>query len=274
MEINEIKNKLQNREDYAHCGLFTAANKVIVTYNGNRNKTTYADNVKKILNVLQNPELQDGVYIVKCKQVLTGGNVDEYYYNKGSVNTTQQPMNNTALNLPQDFAAAMEHPAIKLQTEITRLELENEDLNRQIDELNEYVAELEGKINSQTLAEIPQPPTAFETAKSFLTELATMAAPIIDQHYQLKAQQIELERARLNQTPPAPSVNSYQAPEVKKERELENKVKAWINSKSADPELFNNLTAIYYNSPSLTKFAELLNDFNTNLYEECKQAVR
>jgi hypothetical protein len=37
--------------------------------------------------------------------------------------------------------------------------------------------------------------------------------------------------------------------------------------------LFNNLMVLYYNSSDIQKFAELLNDFNTELYDECKRAV-
>lgn len=270
MEINELKKKL-NAGIYNHCGLYSVNNKKIIPLNTKAEK--YSDNVKNIINMLSNPEFNDGTYLVKCKVSYNTGSMDEYFISKGEKNeTTQTVMNNTALNLPHDFAAAMDHPAIKLQTEITRLELENEDLNRQIEELNEYVKDLEEKVNAQQLAELPQPPTAFESAKSFLTELATMAAPLIDQHYALKAQALEIERARINQQAPAPATN-YRAPEVNKEKQLENKVKAWINSKANDTELFNNLTAIYYNSTDLQKFAELLNEFNSELYEECKRAV-
>lgn len=272
MEINEIQAKL-NGDIYKHCALYSAQNKVIVPYNGQRNKINYVDNGKKIINLLNNPELLDGTYIVKCKQVYQGGNIDEFFYQKGNKQTNDKPMNNnssSALNLPHDFAEAMQHPAIKLQTEITRLELENEDLNRQIEELNEYVQELESKISTQQLAEIPTPPSALETAKGFLTELATMAAPLIDQHYQLKAQALEIERQKLNK----PQPQQYRTPEVAKELNLEQKIKAWINSKNHDTELFNNLTAIYYNSADIQKFAELLNEFNPEIYENCKQAIR
>lgn len=268
MEINELKKKL-NAGIYNHCGLYTLDGKKIIPLNTKAEK--YSDNVKNILNMLSNPEFNDGNYLAKYK-VTYNGTTEQDFVSKGERNeTTPQVMNNTALNLPHDFAAAMDHPAIKLQTEITRLELENDDLNRQIEELNEYVKELEEKVNAQQLAELPQPPSALDSAKSFLTELATMAAPLIDQHYQLKAQALEIERAKLQQAPKPASVQ--RSLEVNQEKALENKVKAWINSKADDNELFNNLTAIYYNSQDLQKFAELLNEYNPNLYAECKRAV-
>lgn len=264
-EINEVKKKL-NAGLYKHVGLYGINDKPIVAINSRPEK--YEENSKEVLNVLQNPEFSDGMYKIKLK-VKYRGQGEEFLYTKGN-NPTPQPMATNNLNIPPDFAAAMDHPAIKLQTEITRLELENEDLNRQIDELNQYVQELEEKISTQTLSEQPAPPSTFETAKSFLTELATMAAPLIDQHYNLKAQQLEIERAKLqNMAPAAPAVKKPVNPTAN----IEQKIKLWIDSKQADTELYSNLIAIYFNSSDLQKFAELLNEFNPDLYEEAKRAV-
>jgi len=264
-EINEVKKKL-NAGLYKHVGLYGYNDKPIVAINSKPEK--YEENSKEVLSILQNPEFTDGTFKLKCK-VKYRGTTDEFLYNKGD-KPTQQPMAQSNLNLPNDFAAAMDHPAIKFQTEITRLALENEDLNRQIDELNDYVKELEEKISTQTLSEQPAPPSTFETAKSFLTELATMAAPLIDQHYNLKAQQLEIERAKLQNLP---QVAPVQKPPVNKTANIEQKIKLWIDSKQNDTELYNNLIAIYFNSSDLQKFAELLNDFNPDLYEEAKRAV-
>lgn len=264
-EINEVKKKL-NAGLYKHVGLYGINDKPIVAINSRPEK--YEENSKEVLNVLQNPEFSDGMYKIKLK-VKYRGQGEEFLYTKGN-NPTPQPMATNNLNIPPDFAAAMDHPAIKLQTEITRLELENEDLNRQIDELNDYVKDLEEKISTQTLSEQPAPPSTFETAKSFLTELATMAAPLIDQHYNLKAQQLEIERAKLQSIVPA-----VPAPKktVNPTANIEQKIKLWIDSKQNDTELYSNLIAIYFNSSDLQKFAELLNEFNPDLYEEAKRAV-
>jgi hypothetical protein len=172
------------------------------------------------------------------------------------------------------LAQAINHPAVKLQADITRLELENEDLQRQIEELNEYIGELEQKLTDQTLSEAPKEPSTFDAAKSFLTELVSFGAPLLDKHFELKQQQLEIERARINrQQSAAPAPNAYQAPEVKKERQIEQKVKAWIDAQSDNEELYNNLIVLYYNSSDLGKFAERLNEFNPELYDQCKRAV-
>jgi hypothetical protein len=270
--ISELK-KVLSGDIYRHVGLYTADGQKIKPFN--TKIAAYPDQVKDILNFLQSDIVEPGIYIVKVKKAYSGAAVD-YAINKGNVElkeTETVTMQTNSLNIPFDFSAAMQHPAIKLQSDITRLELENEDLNRQIEELNEYISELEEKLKNVQLSELPKEPTAFEHAKSFLSELVSFGAPLLDKHFELKQQQLEIERMRAQGSKQAVQAPNYQAPEVKKELELEKKVKAWIESKSEDQELYNSLIAIYYNSGSLTKFAELLNNFNKQLYEECKRQV-
>jgi hypothetical protein len=271
--ISELK-KVLSGDIYRHVGLYTADGQKIKPFN--TKIAAYPDQVKDILNFLQSDIVEPGIYIVKVKKAYSGAAVD-YAINKGNVElkeTETVTMQTNSLNIPFDFSAAMQHPAVKLQADITRLELENEDLNRQIEELNEYIGELEEKLKNVQLSELPKEPTTFETAKSFLSELVSFGAPLLDKHFELKQQQLEIERMKAQQSRPAVEAPNYQAPEVKKEIELQNKVKAWIESKSDDKELYDSLTAIYYNSSSLAKFAELLNNFNNELYEECKRQVR
>jgi len=271
--ISELK-KVLSGDIYRHVGLYTADGQKIKPFN--TKIAAYPDQVKDILNFLQSDIVDPGIYIVKLKKAYSGAAVD-YAINKGNVElkeTETVTMQTNSLNIPFDFSAAMQHPAVKLQADITRLELENEDLNRQIEELNEYIGELEEKLKNVQLSELPKEPTAFEHAKSFLSELVSFGAPLLDKHFELKQQQLEIERMKAQQSRPAVQAPDYQAPEVKKELELEKKVKAWIESKSEDKELYDSLTAIYYNSSSLAKFAELLNNFNNELYEECKRQVR
>jgi hypothetical protein len=267
----ELK-KILSGDIYKHVGLYTADGQKIKPFNSKF--AAYQDNIKDILNYLNSEIVDPGVYVVKVKKSYTGA-ATEYGFNKGNVTLNEIPdpiLKRPGLNIPDDFSAAINHPAVKLQSDITRLELENEDLQRQIEELNEYIGELEQKLTEQTLSEAPKEPTTMEAAKSFLSELVSFGAPLLDKHFELKQQQLEIERARINRTA-APTSNAYQAPEVKKEKQIENKIKNWINSKNEDPELFNNLMVLYYNSSDIQKFAELLNDFNTELYDECKRSV-
>jgi len=269
--LPELK-KVLSGDIFKHVGLYTADGQKIKPFNSKF--AAYQDNVKDILNYLNSEIVDPGVYVVKVKKSYTGA-AQEYGFNKGNVtlNEISDPMpKRSILNIPDDFSAAINHPAVKLQSDITRLELENEDLQRQIEELNEYIGELEGKLSEQTLSEAPKEPTTFEAAKSFLTELVSFGAPLLDKHFELKQQQLEIERARVNRGTAAPAAPA--APKVNQiEKQIENKVKAWIDAQSDNEELYNNLIVLYYNSGDIQKFAERLNDFNPELYEQCKRAV-
>jgi hypothetical protein len=272
--LPELK-KILGGNLFKHVGLYTVDGQKIKPFN--TKIASYQDNVKEILNSINSELLDPGVYVIKVKQTYSGA-AQEYGYNKGNVTLNEKVEimpRNSLYNIPDDFSQAINHPAVKLQADITRLELENEDLQRQIEELNEYIGELEGKLSEQTLSEAPKEPSTFDAAKSFLTELVSFGAPLLDKHFELKQQQLEIERARINRgaTAPAPTANAYQAPEVKKEKQIEQKVKAWIDAQSDNEELYNNLIVLYYNSGDLQKFAERLNDFNPELYEQCKRSV-
>jgi hypothetical protein len=269
--LPELK-KILGGNLYKHVGLYTVDGQKIKPLN--TKIASYQDNVKEILNNINSELLEPGVYVIKVKQTYSGA-AQEYGFNKGNVtlNEKVEIMPRTSLyNIPDDFSQAINHPAVKLQADITRLELENEDLQRQIEELNEYIGELEGKLSEQTLSEAPKEPSTFDAAKSFLTELVSFGAPLLDKHFELKQQQLEIERARINRgatapaAPVAPKVNAV-------EKQIEQKVKAWIDAQSDNEELYNNLIVLYYNSGDLQKFAERLNDFNPELYEQCKRAV-
>jgi hypothetical protein len=274
LTLTELKKVLAS-DIYRHAGMYTADGQKIKPFN--TKIANYGENVKDIINYLSSDIVEPAVYIIKLKKTYAGA-AQEYGYNKGNVTLNETPAvieRRSPLNIPDDFSQAINHPAVKLQSDITRLQLENDDLQRQIEELNEYIGELEQKLTDQQLSEAPKEPTTFEAAKSFLTELVSFGAPLLDKHFELKQQQLNIERARVNRQPAtAPAPNAYQAPEVKKEQQLEQKVKAWIDSNSDNEELYNNLIAMYYNSSDLTKFAERLNDFNPDIYEQIRQAVR
>jgi DNA repair exonuclease SbcCD ATPase subunit len=251
--LTELK-KVLSGDIYRHVGLYTADGQKIKPFN--TKIASYPDNVKDILNYLGSDIVEPGLYIIKLKKTYSGA-AQEYGFNKGNVTLTEKTEimpRQSLYNIPDDFSQAINHPAVKLQADITRLELENEDLQRQIQELNEYIGELEQKLTDQTLSEAPKEPSTFEAAKSFLTEL-------------------EIERSRVNRQPgagpQAPAVNSAQT----KEKQIEQKVKAWIDAQSDNEELYNNLIVLYYNSSDLGKFAERLNEFNPELYEQCRKAV-
>ena len=265
--------KIYRSKLYNHVGLYRADGTREIGLKTDRTKFTVTwDQIKDTIN---NKSTLPGVYIVRFKKSYGSGAVD-YYINVGNVGTeiqtlneVPQVVNNQPINMQSYLSEMLNNPLNKLTAQITTLELTNKDLNRQIDELNEYIADLEGKLTEVQLSEMPKEPTTMETAKSFIEQLVSFGAPLLDKHFEIKQQQLEIERAKYGARPN----NAYQAPEVKKENKLEKKVQEWIATKSDNEEVYNNLTAIYYNSSDLQKFAELLNDYNNDLYNECKQYV-
>jgi chromosome segregation ATPase len=265
--------KIYRSKLYNHVGLYRADGTREIGLKTDRTKFNVTwDQIKDTIN---NKSTLPGVYIVRFKKSYGSGAVD-YYINVGNVGTeiqtlneVPQVVNNQPINMQSYLSEMLNNPLNKLTAQITTLELTNKDLNRQIDELNEYIADLEGKLSEVQLSEMPKEPTTIETAKSFIEQLVSFGAPLLDKHFEIKQQQLEIERAKYGARPN----NAYQAPEVKKENKIEKKVQEWIATKSDNEEVYNNLTAIYYNSSDLQKFAELLNDYNTDLYNECKQYV-
>ena len=195
--LTELK-KVLSGDIYRHVGLYTADGQKIKPFN--TKIASYPDNVKDILNYLGSDIVEPGLYIIKLKKTYSGA-AQEYGYNKGNVTLTEKTEimpRQSLYNIPDDFTQAINHPAVKLQADITRLELENEDLQRQIEELNEYIGELEQKLTDQTLSEAPKEPSTFDAAKSFLTELVSFGAPLLDKHFELKQQQLEIRRAQIS----------------------------------------------------------------------------
>jgi plasmid maintenance system antidote protein VapI len=269
--LNELE-KIYRSKLYKHIGLYRAdgTREIGIKTNAKLFDVTY----NSIKDTINNKSTLPGVYIVRFKKSYGSGPVD-YYINVGNVDVEKnnlsevpQIVNNQPINMQSYLSEMLNNPLNKLTAQITTLELTNKDLERQIDELNEYIADLEGKLSEVQLSELPKEPTTMDTAKSFIEQLIGFGAPLLDKHFELKQQQLEIERAKY-----AGSKPTYQAPEVQKEISLENKVKQWIASKSDNEEVYNNLTAIYYNSSNLQKFAELLNDHSNELYNECKQYV-
>jgi hypothetical protein len=269
--LNELE-KIYRSKLYNHVGLYRADGTREIGLKTNAKVFDVTWN--SIKDTINNKSTLPGVYIVRFKKSYGSGPVD-YYINVGNVDTEKsnlsevpQIINNQPINMQSYLSEMLNNPLNKLTAQITTLELTNKDLERQIDELNEYIADLEGKLSEVQLSELPKEPTTMDTAKSFIEQLIGFGAPLLDKHFELKQQQLEIERAKY-----AGSKPTYQAPEVQKEISLENKVKQWIASKSDNEEVYNNLTAIYYNSSNLQKFAELLNDHSNELYNECKQYV-
>jgi len=152
---------------------------------------------------------------------------------------------------------------LKLTVELKQLEMENKYLKEQIADLESEIAELEAAA-AVTLAEQTPVPSLLDSAKEFLGGLMEFGAPLLDQHFSLKKQQLEIERMKLANRRPAPGT-----PAAAKDQNVQIRIIGeWVETFKDQPEIYEALHSISAQSDSVTKYLELLNQFSPDLYEQ------
>jgi hypothetical protein len=269
-DINEVI-EICNSQGYGFVCLTDQKGAELIPYNS---RNTPAERLEEIKTRLSSPALKDGVYIVKCKHTNRKNALsDDYLIYKGET-LGEAP----TITIPTVTAEVLTYEsALKLQVKIKELELECENLRKDLIEANNTIQELENELEEvNTLSEeeeenqaLNEKPSQMETVKEFLSELVTIGAPLLDKHFDLKQQALNLEAQKLlrgyGTTRPQQN-RPQQAPAKHTEQIL--KVENWIQSKQNDSEIYNGLVAIYNNSKTVEQFMELLRDFNIELYEE------
>jgi hypothetical protein len=159
-----------------------------------------------------------------------------------------------------------------LELSILNAELrkDNEALDRLVTELENDIEELNSKIQelteAQTLSEENAKPGLMENAKSFLESLMEFGTPLLDQHFALKQQQIEIERMKYQR--PKQQAQAPQDPNVQI-----RKIGEWVEGYKDQPEIYEALHAISAKSESVTEFMEYLSQFNMDLYEQLSKQI-
>ena len=265
LTIEQIEAKLKNGQN-KHAWLI---------YNGspkmarNVKPAIYAAQAEKILDFLRNPLSPDGIYQVKCSPIFADKNPESLTFIKGEVNNIE-----TMAEISKDLSKNLNDEATKLlarveileyinanqEAEIKALVEENENLNAEIEELTEKLKQ------TATLSEPAETP--MQTARTMFSEILQVGVPLLDKYFQIQEDKNNILKMQ-QQTAARPNIAA-----PKQKAPIEKKIEAWINSKADDSETFENLQAIYYNSDSITKFAELLKDYNSTLYDECRQAIQ
>lgn len=244
----------------------------------NSNKAAYKTKCAAILQDLEyraSVPSMAGSYVVKLTEDKNEKLVKPDSYEILIGNEKRQTMSEPGLNIPADFSQAINHPAVKLQGEITSLKIQNENLENEVNLLIEENERLTAEIEELTekLKAVPQlgeqpEPDNFATAKSMFGELLSVGAPLLDKWFEIQQEKNAILRQQAR-----PQIMRPQTAPVAQKLPIEQKIENWINSKAGDEETFNNLQAIYFNSDSVQKFGELLKDYNEQLYYECKQAI-
>jgi hypothetical protein len=159
-----------------------------------------------------------------------------------------------------------------LELSILNAELrkDNEALNRLINDLENDIDELNAKIQelseAQTLSEQAAQPGLMENAKSFLESLMEFGTPLLDQHFALKQQQLEIERMKYQRPKP-----QAQAPE--NENVKIRKIGEFVETFKDQPEVYEALHEISAKSKNVMEFMQYLQLYNFDLYEQLSEQI-
>ena len=250
MEFNEAK-KLINDVGYKHCSLWKDGECLESWNNQYMSPDDKLKQIEKRLKV-QPP----GNYVLKCRNS-SRSKIDSFEVNNGT-NAGETTLSETK---------QMEvNPKLLENQKILELSIENANLKKEVEYLTIECEELENKIaeyqEKAVLSEEEAKPTLMENAQNFLTTLMEYGTPLLNQHWELKKQQMEIERMKYGMRS-APQPNAPD-PEKVKIRIIGEFVEGFKDNE----EIYNALHDISAKSDSVDKFLQLLNDYNPGLYEQ------
>jgi len=208
--------------------------------------------------------------IVKRIEQFNGSYVILAKFNRGD-KPDQFIIDNDNPTLNENTIMVENNPKILENQKVLALSIENEKLKmlcnqqqNEIAELENLVAELENQIaEMEANAVESSTPTLMENAQNFLSTLMEYGAPLLDQHFALKKQQLEIERMKYG-GPKMPPPNSKADPEKIAIR----KIGQWVETKIEQPEIYEALHNISAQSQNVNEFLTQLQTFNAELYAE------
>lgn len=170
-------------------------------------------------------------------------------------------VNEPAINLDTNPKLLESQKVLALSIENEKLKMQCEAQRKEIAEMENIIADLESQIAEMDATAIEkQVPTLMESAQSFLGTLLEYGAPLLDQHFALKKQQLEIERMKYGGPRPQTKADPQKV--------AIRIIGEWVESKQSNPDLYNALHSISGNSQSVEEFLTQLQQYNSDLYEE------
>tara|TARA_R100000655_G_scaffold109244_1_gene163233 strand:+ start:4275 stop:5117 length:843 start_codon:yes stop_codon:yes gene_type:complete len=256
----EDVDKILNEGGYKHISLTDKDNITIIPFNSN--KIPVQKRALEIKKRLESFACGPGYYSLKCKNNITKtAHVDSYMI--------QKPKDE---NLAEEIAPGIVYEekivspnvcsyeeALKMQVENEKLKIENAILQKNCEELETSLKQLEEDLNEQQLLSEEENPT-----KSWLNQVLEVGLPMLDKHFELKQKELELKAISIpgsNYTRPAIPDHKVVNPE-------KNEFETFVMTYQGKPE-FDFLADIYNNANSPDDFMSTLKDNNKMLYENC-----
>jgi hypothetical protein len=256
--------KVHKEVKYKFVSLQDQNGQKIVPYN--QNGKDPAIKLQEIERRLKAPG--SGTYVI-CAKMSVKGKEDHYLITNGDQLSEPAPVIIHQSAPPVNNAEVLTYEsALNLRVENERLKLENAALLAEIEQLNETLSEIESE-QSENLAESGKM-SLIENAKTFLTESLSIVAPLLDKHFDLKEKQLALKALELDRMASKPA--AIQKPEERKRNE-KSKVEQYIMTCKNEPELFNELAAVYNNAESENDFFETLAQVNQDQYIKLLQWI-
>jgi hypothetical protein len=158
---------------------------------------------------------------------------------------------------------------LDLTVKVKELEMQNDYLQKQIEDLENEIEQLESqKAEAPILGEQTPAPSLMESAKDFLGSLMEFGAPLLDQHFALKKQQLEIERMKLASRRPGAAQAPAKDPNVQIRI-----IGEFVERFKDQSEIYEALHEISAKSETVEQFLTYLNQFNPDLYEQLSKQI-
>lgn len=211
-----------------------------------------------------------GVYVIKARNSTSEKAPDQFVINTNTPQQQDQPPRMAYQDQPSEKLLENQR-ILDLTVKNAELEMQNRYLLAEIEDLKAEIAELEaiGPPVPELSEQTPPPPSLMESAKDFLGSLMEFGAPLLDQHFALKKQQLEIERLKYGARQTAPNTRPPAADQNIQIR----KIGEWVETYKDQPEIYDALHEISANSKTVQDFLIYLQQFNPDLHAELSNQI-
>jgi chromosome segregation ATPase len=259
--FNEHKKRILD-SGYKYCCLYRGSERICAWNNAGK----IDEKLNEIETRLENNP--PGLYVIKARNSTSEKSPDQFVIDTTEKLSENKSNQQIVYKEPASEKLLENQRILDLTVKVKELEMQNDYLHRQIDELEAEIAELELKTTeANILGEQAPAPTLLESAKDFLGSLMEFGAPLLDQHFALKQQQLEIERLKLGARKSAP------AQDQKSETIQIRKLGEIVETFQDQPDIYEALHEISAKSKSVSEFMQYLGQYNPDLYEQFSKQI-